>query len=102
MRPLAGYVPVNRLLTEALGREAENGHLRGLIYWADGGGSPDPLFVRMRHGIGCNPPDELRELVRFEFETHVDEAALAVTQAAVQSERELLDRWADVVGTSSA
>ncbi len=48
MRPLAGYVPVNRLLTEALGREAENGHLRGLIYWADGGGvSADAKLTRV-------------------------------------------------------
>jgi hypothetical protein len=48
------------------------------------------------------PPDELRYLVRACVEQHISPTELAVLRAAEESERELLEMWADRVETDGA
>jgi hypothetical protein len=45
------------------------------------------------------PPDKLRELVRACIEQHISDHELTVLRAAEESERELLEAWADRVET---
>jgi hypothetical protein len=48
------------------------------------------------------PPDELRELVRACIERHINDHELSVLRAAEESERELLEAWADRVEDEAA
>jgi len=47
------------------------------------------------------PPDRLRTLVREVIERHVDQGQLRVLKVAEESERKTLERWADLVGSTS-
>jgi hypothetical protein len=48
------------------------------------------------------PPDELRQLVRESIEQHISERQLEVLRAAEESERELLEAWADRIEENAA
>jgi len=48
------------------------------------------------------PPDELRDLVRACIERHINDHELSVLRAAEESERELLETWADRVEDEAA
>ena len=48
--------------------------------------------------VDAIPPDQLRGLCRDCIEGHLDQAALKVTRAAEESERDLLKSWAAAIG----
>jgi hypothetical protein len=54
-------------------------------------------FVGTSVELDAIPARELRELVRACIERHVDKEQFAILRAAEASERETLERWANIV-----